>query len=69
MKVPEYILQIRLEKLGGPEMEMWSFPVEMDRWGAGGVLVKMDGAPSGGNSTLIYFVQDAGASALLNVNP
>ena len=54
-KFYETVFQIRLEKLGGPEMEMWSFPAEMDRWGAGEALVKMDGVPSGGNSTLIYF--------------
>ena len=27
----------------------------MDRAGASGALVKMDGFPSGGNSTLVYF--------------
>jgi len=38
-----------------PDIEMWAFPMEMDRWGAGGALVKMEGVPSGGNSTIIYF--------------
>ena len=27
----------------------------MDRMGASGALVKMEGFPSGGNSTLVYF--------------
>jgi predicted enzyme related to lactoylglutathione lyase len=29
--------------------------MEMERWGAGGALVKMDGFPSGCNSVLVYF--------------
>jgi predicted enzyme related to lactoylglutathione lyase len=29
--------------------------MDLNRWGAGGALVKMDGFPSGGNSTLVYF--------------
>lgn len=29
--------------------------MHMDRMGAPGAIVKMDGAPSGGNSTLVYF--------------
>jgi len=32
-----------------------AFPMDMERWGAGGALVKMDGFPSGGNSVLVYF--------------
>jgi uncharacterized protein len=51
----ESVFQLKLEKLNSPGMEMWSFPMEMDRWGAGGALVKMEGVPSGGNSTLVYF--------------
>ena len=54
----ETVFQIRLEKLGGADMEMWSFPAEMDRWGAGGALVKVDGVASGGTGTLIYFACD-----------
>lgn len=51
----ESVFEIRLERLGGPDMEMWAFPMEMERWGAGGTLVKMDGVPSGGSGTLVYF--------------
>ena len=29
--------------------------MDMTYWGAGEALVKMDGCPSGGNSTLVYF--------------
>ena len=58
-KFYESVLQLKLEKLNTPEntpgMELWAFPMEMDRLGAGGALVKMDGLPSGGNSILVYF--------------
>ena len=51
----ESVFQVKLEKLDSPEAEMWSFPMTMDRYGAPGSLVKMEGCPSGGNSTLVYF--------------
>lgn len=37
------------------EMAMWAFPMTQEGYGAGGMLVKMPGMPSGGNSTLVYF--------------
>jgi predicted enzyme related to lactoylglutathione lyase len=45
----------QLERLEGPDIEMWAFPMESDRPGASGALVKMEGFPSGGNSTIVYF--------------
>lgn len=51
----ESVFQLKLERLNSPGHEMWSFPMAMDRVGASGALVKMEGAPSGGNSTLVYF--------------
>ena len=51
----ESVLQLKLERLDSPGMAMWSFPMVMDQVGAGGALVKMEGVPSGGNSTLVYF--------------
>ena len=52
----ESVFQLALEKLeSGPEIEMLSFPMDTERFGAAGALVKMDGFPSGGNSTLVYF--------------
>ena len=51
----EYVFQVKLERLNSPGIDMWSFPMKMDRWGAGGALVKIEGVPSGGNSTLVYF--------------
>lgn len=57
-KFYEAVFQTKLTKLNTPEMEIWAFPMEMDRWGASGALVKMRGFPSGGNSTLVYFSCD-----------
>lgn len=54
-KFYEAVLQIKFEKLNSPDIELWGFPMAMDKWGAGGALVKMEGFPSGGNSTLVYF--------------
>ena len=54
-KFYESVLQGKLEKLDSPGMDMWAFPMEMSGSGAGGALVKMQGVPSGGNSTLVYF--------------
>lgn len=54
----ESVFQLQLERLNNPELEMWAFPMEMGKWGAGGALVKMEGMDSGGNSTIIYFSCD-----------
>ncbi len=54
----EAVLKVTLERLPSPEVEMWSFPMEPNRAGAAGALVKMAGVPSGGNSTIVYFVCD-----------
>lgn len=51
----EAVFKTKLEALKNPECEMHSFPHEMDRSGAGGALVKMQGVPSGKNSTIVYF--------------
>jgi hypothetical protein len=64
----ESVFQVKLEKLKVAEevttevadrhsqFEMWSFPSAMDSAGASGTLVRMEGVPSGGNSTLVYFM-------------
>jgi predicted enzyme related to lactoylglutathione lyase len=54
-KFYESVFGTTLVKLNTPDIEMWSFPMEVDRFGAGGSLVKMEGFPSGGNSIIIYF--------------
>lgn len=53
----EAVFATKLQKLGSPDpgLEMWSFPMAMDRYGAPGALVKMEGFSSGANSVLVYF--------------
>ena len=57
-KFYETVLATTLTKLDSPGMEMFAFPMEMNAPGASGALVKMEGVPAGGNSTLIYFSCD-----------
>jgi uncharacterized protein len=57
-KFYESVLDVNLDILGDPNdtsIEMLSFPSDMEKYGASGALVKMEGFRSGGNSTLIYF--------------
>ena len=57
-KFYERVLGVKLEPLPNPtgdEMEMRSFPGDMERYGANGALVRMEGVEAGGNSTLVYF--------------
>lgn len=51
----EAVFQVTLERLNSPDAEIWGFPTDMERYGAGGAIVKMDGVSAGGNSTLVYF--------------
>ncbi len=51
----ENVFQVKLEKLSNPDLELWAFPMSMEKTGASGALIKMPGVSSGGNSTLIYF--------------
>ena len=51
----ESVFAVQLQKLESPEPEMWTFPMQENSPGAMGALVKMEGCPSGGNSTLVYF--------------
>ena len=59
----EAVLAVKLEKIPAPteemNMEMWSFPADKDAakttYGACGMLVKMEGVPSGCGGTLVYF--------------
>ena len=51
----ESVFQLKLAKIESPGPEMWAFPMAMDRVGAAGALVKMDGVKSGGGGTLAYF--------------
>jgi predicted enzyme related to lactoylglutathione lyase len=57
----ESVLNIQLGELGDPNdstVEMKAFPSDMEKYGATGALVKMEGVPVGGNSVLVYFSCD-----------
>ncbi|CAN5142087.1 VOC family protein [soil metagenome] len=51
----ETVLDVEFEKLDVPELQMLAFPMAQDKPGAAGALVRTEGFPSGGNSTLVYF--------------
>jgi uncharacterized protein len=54
-KFYEAVFKVKLQRLNSPGLEMWSFPMQMGQMGTAGALVRMEGAPSGGNSTIVYF--------------
>ncbi|MBJ7881910.1 VOC family protein [Gelidibacter salicanalis] len=57
-KFYESVFDVKLEALPNPtgdDMEMRSFPGDMEKYGANGSLVKMEGVKAGGNSSLVYF--------------
>ena len=59
----EAVFETNLEQMPNPtpemEMDMWFFPMDKDTgmssYGAGGMLVKMDGFTPGSGGTLVYF--------------
>lgn len=57
-KFYEEILQVTLDNMADPtdgDIEMFSFPMKVDKPNASGALVKMDGFKPGGTGTLVYF--------------
>ena len=56
-KFYETVLAVRLDPLPSPEksLEMRVFPMDPDGGGATGVLAKMQGGPSPGGGTIVYF--------------
>ncbi|ENM5847500.1 VOC family protein [Vibrio mimicus] len=60
-KFYETVLKVSLEELPNPTsmpIQMFSFPANMEKYGASGALVKMEGICAGGGGTLIYFSCD-----------
>ncbi len=59
----EAVFETKLEQMPNPtpemEMDMWFFPMDKDTgmssYGAGGMLVKMNGFTPGSGGTLVYF--------------
>lgn len=54
-KFYQSVFNVTLNRLNSPEIEMWSFPSDMNSYGSPGALVKMPGVPTGKNSVLVYF--------------
>jgi uncharacterized protein len=54
-KFYETVIGVKLERLPGPDIEMWNFPMNQDAPGSAGALVHMPGFPTGQNSVLVYF--------------
>jgi predicted enzyme related to lactoylglutathione lyase len=55
-KFYETVFRTQLTKLDTPASgDYWTFPSQSDHPGVAGALVKMDGVPSGGMGTLVYF--------------
>ena len=52
----ENVFSVKLDELNMPDIEMWTFPMNQEGTGAPGAIVKMEGCPSGGNSTIVYFI-------------
>ena len=57
-KFYEAVLGVKLSALDSGDVNMRVFPMGMNRPGAAGALVHMDGFPAGGNSTLVYFFSE-----------
>ena len=51
----ERMLDVKLEELPSPTVEMWAFPMRPDLPGACGALVRCEEKDSGTGGTLIYF--------------
>lgn len=55
----EAVFKVALNRLDSPTpmpgLEMLAFPMNMEGSGASGAIVKMEGCPSGGMGTLVYF--------------
>lgn len=54
-KFYEAVFNLELSNIPNPKLEMWAFPMDMEKVGAAGALCKMEGVEPGGNSVLIYF--------------
>ncbi|MEO6187574.1 MAG: VOC family protein [Ginsengibacter sp.] len=54
----EKVLDIKMGNMADPnnsDIQMYSFPMHMDKPNASGALVKMEGFKPGGNGTIVYF--------------
>jgi predicted enzyme related to lactoylglutathione lyase len=49
------VFQVQLERIDTPDLEMWGFPMDGERYGATGALVRMPGFEPTGNGVMVYF--------------
>jgi predicted enzyme related to lactoylglutathione lyase len=57
-KFYQEVLKVELQKLEGPDVDMWAFPMDSGGSGSSGSLVRMEGFKAGKNSVLVYFMSD-----------
>jgi predicted enzyme related to lactoylglutathione lyase len=63
-KFYETVLQVTLNKIPADDRDMWGFPADLGRYGAGGALVAQQGLVPGGCGTMVYFsCADCGVEA------
>jgi predicted enzyme related to lactoylglutathione lyase len=46
---------LALSRLPNPDVELWGFPMQPEKPGCSGALIKMSGKDSGIGGTLVYF--------------
>jgi len=51
----ENTLQVTLRRLESPEVEIWAFPMQPEKPGCPGAIIKMRGKDSGVGGTIVYF--------------
>jgi len=51
----ETVLGVQLTQLPGTDLDMRAFPMQPEAGGASGALVHVQGVPSGGMGTMVYF--------------
>lgn len=51
----QQVLAVELQALGGPDLAMRAFPMDMQQHGASGALVHVPSVKAGANSTVVYF--------------
>lgn len=51
----EAVLEVTLQPLEMPDIEMLGFPMDEEGYGASGTLIRVPGVPSGGTGTMVYF--------------
>jgi uncharacterized protein len=61
----EGMLEVELQPLGGPDLEMWSFPMDENGPGISGALTRFEGFGPGPGGTVVYFACEDCAAGLV----